>query len=427
MINKFLLVLLVVLFSQTGVFARSYIDKQLKETQRTIHYNTVDKFKQNYDEHPELDMQVDGIKDPGLIKLSSYTVISQKDYDSKLKKDEEVYRKTIRPILKKKMNSINIEPAAVDFYKVYRVSERLIRANGLDYVNWRVAVRKSMDFNASSFEGSYIIINTGLYDALYTSEDALAFVIAHEMGHLILGHTQQIAELNYQLARLKVLSNSNEYSDFAIDLSKRRIFAKKRFLEYMADAEAINLLVRAGYSPYKAREALNFMDALGTNSVVYADSTHPKIQDRIASYNENLAVIDPDWVYVGRENIYKSDVLNCKKSSDRVSIILNKSDEPKTFYSVETAQDKLKRIAYRNYVNGNFANAIKYFKKLSKISDDFIAPLYMSCANEMLFKQTVEHKYLKEARKAIEKAQKNYGTNPHIIKQLEALNNLENL
>ncbi len=426
--KQFLIALLLVGVIHSGAFAKSYIDRQLKETKRTIHYNTADKFKQNYNVQPsDIDMKIQGIKDPGLIKLSNYSVIKQSDYEAKLAKDEETYRKKIKPVLNKNMNSINIEPAAVDFYKVYRVAERLIRANGLDYVNWRIAVRKSKDFNAASFEGSYIEVNTGLYDALYTNEDALAFVLAHEMGHLILGHGQQKAELLYELARLKAFVDTDNLALLAKEINTRKIYAKMRFLEYMADTEAINLLVRAGYSPYKAKEALNFMDALGTGSVLYADSTHPKIQDRIASYNENLAVIDPDWVYVGRENIYKSDVLNCKKSSDRVSIILNKSDEPKTFYAVESAQDKLKRIAYRNYVNGNFTNAIKYFKKLSKTSDDFIAPLYLSCANEMLFKQTVNPKYLKAAKKAINKAMKCYGTNPHIIKQVETLNNLENL
>lgn len=428
MMKKFLAMLLLVGVVQTGAFAKSHIDRQLKETKKTIHYNTADKFKRNYQVQPsDIDMKIEGIKDPGLIKLSNYNVINEADYKAKLAKDEEVYKKKIKPVLNKNMNSINIEPAAVDFYIVYRVAERLIRANGLDYVNWRIAVRKSLDFNAFSGQASYIIVNTGLYDALYTSEDALAFVMAHEMSHLILGHGEQDAELNYQLARLRHMVNAGELSQLAADVNARRIYAKMRFMEYMADAEAINLLVRAGYSPYKAKEALNFMDAIGTNNVVYADSSHPSVVDRIASYDENLAVIDPDSVNVGRENIYKSKVLNCKKSSDRVSIVLNKSDELKTFYAIESPQDKLKRIAYRNYVNGNFENAVKYFKQLTKVSDDFVAPLYLSCANEMLFMQTINPKYLKAAKKAIKKAQKNYASNPYIIKQVEDLNRLESL
>ena len=40
----------------------------------------------------------------------------------------------------------------------------------------------------------FICIYTGLYDSLRTSDEALAFVIGHEMSHLILGHGQRKLE-----------------------------------------------------------------------------------------------------------------------------------------------------------------------------------------------------------------------------------------
>lgn len=71
------------------------------------------------------------LKDPGLIKLSNVKPVDQKLYDEKIKKDEEIYNTKIRKAIFKKTNSVNVNPDAVDFYNVYRISERLIRANNL--------------------------------------------------------------------------------------------------------------------------------------------------------------------------------------------------------------------------------------------------------------------------------------------------------
>lgn len=80
----------------------------------------------------------------------------------------------------------------------------------MDYVNWRVAIRKSEDINAATYSGNYIIINTALYDSVYTNDDALAFVIAHEMSHQILGHTQRQAELYRKLERLDIMERGHK-------------------------------------------------------------------------------------------------------------------------------------------------------------------------------------------------------------------------
>ena len=370
----------------------------------------------------------DGVKDIGLIKFAQYKVIDEDLYTQKLKKDELEYEKRIIPALKKATKTVNIEPEAVDFYNIYRVAERLIRANNLDYVNWRIAIRKTPVSNAAAFDGNYIVINTGLYDSVYESEEGLAFVIAHEMAHHILGHIQRSYELNYNLDYFDRLVRQNNKSKnstaglSSVIVESRRLGIYKEFrkMEYMADAEALTLLTKAGYSPYKGVETLNFFDTYGNLSTLA--STHPSTTDRIASYNENITVLDPNWKFVGRENIYNSSVLDCKKSSDRVSIVISKSKTSKNFYKVENKEGRLTRIAYIKYLQGEMKDAIKYFMKLADMQEDNYVPyVYISHANEYLYNKTGKKKFLNFAKKSITKAAELNPSNEQVIMQIKNL------
>lgn len=425
---KKILVTLLVLSIPSCVFASSYIDRQLKETRKTPKYNSVKIYKQNYlnDEDVQI-KRIENLKDPKLIKLSDYTPIDDKDFKTKLSKDEAVYKKQIMPVLNKNMNSINIEPAAVDFYKVYRISERLIRANNLDYVNWRVAIRKSEDINAATFSGNYIIINTALYDSVYTNDDALAFVIAHEMAHQILGHSQRQAELERKLERFYNVDKQNKKnSDVSKLISNTFSIVPQKIIcnelqsqELMADSEALILLSKAGYSTSQAMETLNFLAALP--NIKRFLSTHPVAKVRIANAKDSIAVLNPDWVYEGRENIYDSEVLPCKKSSDRVSIIISKSDKDKNFYQPEDVERRLTRIAYMNYLNGDMENAIKYFEQLAELTGDYVPFLYLSYANEYMYEKTNNQKYLKNAIDSIEQASVKNSADADVKVQLDNL------
>ncbi len=405
---KKILIILLAISIQNTAFAGSYIDKQLKEAKKNSKYNTVQKIKRNYDIKPEYSdfhLPASAIKDPKLIKLANYPKVDEKAFQTKLAEDEKIYKKQIMPILAKNMNSINVEPAAVDFYKVYRVAERLIRANNLDYANWRIAIRKTPDdVNAQATAVNFIWINTALYDSLYGDDEALAFVLAHEMSHHILGHQQRMAEL------IKRFEVSDKYRDIlypnipepVTTFQEINLYKESRMMEFMADAEAFILVAKAGYSPNAAMSALNLMDALP--NIKYWDSTHPITKDRIKSANENISYLNPDWVNAGKANILNSPVLPCKKSSDRVSIVIGKSNTSKDFYEPENIEQKVTRIAYMNYKQGRMENAIKYFEKANKISPNYANYLYISYANEYLYKASKTKKYLNEAQKAVKKA-----------------------
>ena len=419
-IMKKIIIVLIILLSASNAFAKSsYLDKQLKDVQNNTIYNSVQKYKRNYENIKELNVKkIPDLKDPKLIELAKYTPIDDKDYKAKEEKDNAVYKK-LQPKIKNSKD--------VDYFNVYKISERLIRANNLDYVNWRIAIRKTVDkVNAASLNGNFVYINTALYDSLNDSEDALAFVLAHEMAHQILGHNQRNAEMAMNIASAKESARrtsttklDRQMNNAIISMAEMNAMSKSRMMEYMADAEAFILLYKAGYSPEKAMEALNLLDALPNIKTPY--NTHPVTPERIASAKENILVLDPNWVYVGRENIYKSDVLTAKKSADRVSFVISKSKKDKPFYEPETYGKRLKRVAYMSYLNGNMESAAGYFFQLAQLTNDYVPYLYTSYANEYIYKKTQKRKFLKRAFKSAFKANELKPNDENVLQQISDL------
>ncbi|MBE7713011.1 MAG: hypothetical protein E7Z87_04645 [Cyanobacteria bacterium SIG26] len=420
---KKFLVLVILCSLPTIACAKSYIDAQLDEIDNNLKYNTVQVHELNYQLK---DIQFDSgilknLKDPKLIKLNQYNEVSDTEFDAKIAKDEQFYKSKIEPLFSKKTAERRDQAVGVDYYQVYRVAERLIRANNLDYINWRIAVRKTQSFNASTSDGNYVEINTGLYDTLYQNEDAFAYVLAHEMAHQILGHSRRTQDLELELKTLK--SNYKKDSTYRV-IRTKYIYKELRKMEYMADTEGQILLIKAGYSPYKAIEAINFMVSMDSTKekVLFNHNTHPHAMDRFNSFEENIKVADPNWIGQGRENIYNSNPLACKKSSDRVSFVIVKSKNSKNFYNVETLDQRLTRIAYVKYLRGDFEDAIKYFDKLlDEDGNNYVAYLYKSYSNEAIYNKTNKKRFLKRAISDAEKVLEISPNNEYAKKQLDEL------
>lgn len=433
---KKVLCLTVALLVGTSVLAGSYIDKQLRESKKNSKFNTV-KTQLQDSGYADLYIQkqdIKNLKDPKLIKLSNSEPIDEKLYQKKIDNDNEIYEKQIIPALNKKTKTVNVEPLAVDFYKVYRIAERLIRANNLEHQNWRIAIRKTEDVNAYATDTNFVMIYTGLYDTLYTNEDALAFIIAHEMAHNLLGHQKRMMDMRIIYNRLTNSANAydNKSNNNLILASaglltasgavvyKQRMYSEFRDMEYTADAEGFNMLIKAGYSPSNALTALKFFETLDPNVKLFFRD-HPETKKRIKSANEVIAFANPDWVDEGKYNIFHSNVLPVKKSSDHVSIVISKDDTAENFYSPETYEQRLTRLAYVSYTKGDMQNAIKYFEKLLSVRNDYVVNLYLSYANEYLYNQTHDEKYKKSAIKYAQTAKQLNKTDKNVIEQCESL------
>jgi predicted Zn-dependent protease len=89
-----------------------------------------------------------------------------------------------------------------DFYTLYRIVERLARANGLDGRPWRVRLNREYEVNAYASELNMLTFMAGMLDQLHGDNAALACVVGHEMAHHTREHIPTIVEVEAILQQL---------------------------------------------------------------------------------------------------------------------------------------------------------------------------------------------------------------------------------
>ncbi|MCM1004235.1 MAG: M48 family metallopeptidase [Candidatus Gastranaerophilales bacterium] len=415
--KKVLVFIAVCLLFNTSAYAKDYAKIQLKELEKAQKYNTTDKYYADYSKSLSNIPSVE-IKDPKLIKLSGYEFVSADNLKAKAAEDNLKYMKIKSSLYGKKADNYNAQAYGDDFYKIYRIAERIIRANNLDYINWRIVLQKDTDFNAYSSQMNCITINTGAYDTFSSNDDALALLIGHEMAHSLLGHYARTAQHIKRLNRC-----DNKETPLAYLIAKRRYLSDSKKMEYAADTTGAILVARASYNLSNAKDLISFLNTIDDGSEF--GNSHPNAKHRLENFEDSRKYfLESEWKKQGIYNAYKSDVLMPKLSSDRKSIVIPKSTgkTADNSYKKEMISDFLTRHAYKSYINGEFKNAEKYFGKLLDLDkNNPVAFLYFSYTEECLYKQTGNEKYLQNAKAFANYAQRLAPNDKHIKEQIEAL------
>ncbi|URW74932.1 M48 family metalloprotease [Sphingomonas donggukensis] len=184
---------------------------------------------------------------------------------------------------------------------VERVGKRVSLQSGLSNASgdFTVQLLNSPVENAFAIPGGYVYVTRQLL-ALMNSEDELAFVMGHEVGHVAARHSagrQRTSTIGGVLAGIvgAVAGNSNFGSLLGRGAQQAAgLYALKygRDQEYQADTLGVRYVAGAGYNPYGAPLILN---QLGAETALEARvagrdasatptwlSTHPSSADRVA-------------------------------------------------------------------------------------------------------------------------------------------------
>lgn len=157
--------------------------------------------------------------------------------------------------------------------------------------------------NAFAVPGCYIYITRGLL-ALMNSEDELASVLGHEVGHVVADHsarrqnTATLATVGAILAG--VLTGSGDIAQLAGQAGQLYTLSYSRDQEFEADDLGIRYLGATGYNAFAAADLLQ---SLGMNDALSARvnnrdaasatpawaRTHPLSADRVARANQRAA------------------------------------------------------------------------------------------------------------------------------------------
>ncbi|GBQ06358.1 M48 family metallopeptidase [Acetobacter cerevisiae] len=170
------------------------------------------------------------------------------------------------------------DPYTVGYLK--SITEKLLA--GWPYTRPRldVYIQPSSQFNSDATAGGALVFTTGMLDFLAThpdfqSEDCLAFVVAHELAHVLLNHPTDIRHSKSAMNRTngalqvmatvaRVAKSVNQQASLAyladtglVDMTQEYVFPIwQRDQEVQADTLAIDLMAKAGYSVDKALTVL---------------------------------------------------------------------------------------------------------------------------------------------------------------------------
>ena len=184
---------------------------------------------------------------------------------------------------------------------------------------YHVKVLDSTEVNAFSTSGGHIFVTRGLIDCA-DSEDALAAVIAHEIGHIQLKHSLKSIKTSRYTEAFKATANAtmstmgmSDMADTLDDMVGDVITdmvnnGYSQGQEYDADKKAIELMAAAGYNPDAMISMLQKMadQQKGKKSGFY--KTHPSPESRISHLSSTIKKTKVEDTTEYRTNRYKQNM-----------------------------------------------------------------------------------------------------------------------
>jgi predicted Zn-dependent protease len=172
---------------------------------------------------------------------------------------------------------------------------------------YHFVVLDSDDINAFATPSGLIFVTRGLIRCCPT-EDALAAILAHEIGHVQLRHGMQSIEKARVTEALTVLAQegaktigsrevaqlTETFSGAISDIANSMINnGYSRTFEYQADQASVSLVPRVGYNPEGLIDMLTVMEKkLKPGGLDFA-KTHPAPRDRITEIQSHNQTFTP--------------------------------------------------------------------------------------------------------------------------------------
>ncbi len=182
--------------------------------------------------------------------------------------------------------------------KVKAVGQRLLQSTAARQTAYRFdfhLLADSRTINAFALPGGQIFITEALFRKL-KSEDQLAGVLGHEMGHVVGRHS------NEQMANSRLWSgmaqgigvmlsdgHSNAGSQVANMVAQWRVTKFSRDDELESDTLGVRFMLQAGYRPEELIGVMEILAASGGGGGAEFMSTHPSPENRMEKIREAIA------------------------------------------------------------------------------------------------------------------------------------------
>ncbi len=163
---------------------------------------------------------------------------------------------------------------------VRRIGDEIAAFSPRDDLKPRFSILASDVANAVALPGGQIFVTRGLLDSV-TSDDELAGVLAHEIGHVARRHALKHLGENGAVLALLSLVKSRDVRVAGTVLNVLRGLARSRTLEAQADEIGLGLAAAAGYDP---RGLVRFLESIAggkTGKIEEYFLTHPTPEKRL--------------------------------------------------------------------------------------------------------------------------------------------------
>ena len=200
--------------------------------------------------------------------------------------------------------------------RVEGITEKLVaqaiimRPDSADW-QWSVAVIDDPEtVNAWCMAGGRMAIYTGLIDQIKPTDDEIAQVMGHEIGHALANHTAEKMSVSMasSVGVLAIgIASDNTGAAMAAAATAAALavtLPNSRTAETEADRIGIELAAKAGYDPAAAATLWQKMGALPGGQPPQFLSTHPSPENRQAELTELAVQMEPYYREGGRRPIH---------------------------------------------------------------------------------------------------------------------------
>jgi predicted Zn-dependent protease len=220
--------------------------------------------------------------------------------DSAIAASKEAYVEMLRPYAEK--GDIDNDPALKN--RVYKITGRLI-AQAIkvrpETKNWDWSIKIIDDpetVNAWAMAGGKMALYTGLVEKIKPSDDELAQVLGHEIGHALAKHSAEkmsvamASQIGVMAVGIATKSDGLALTGASLAAALAIQMPNSRAAESEADRIGIELAAKAGYDPHAAVTLWQKMAKVGGKGPPEFLSTHPAPGNR----EKNLASLIPQMM-----------------------------------------------------------------------------------------------------------------------------------
>ncbi len=218
--------------------------------------------------------------------------------------------------------------------RLNNIAYKIIKANSLPS---GISVKVSNDDNANAYANinKEIYVFKGMLNYA-TTDDEIAAVLSHEIGHIVNGHHAKQSILNSIISSLfgsiETKTDGQAIGVAAAEQISTSNLSRKD--EYEADITAVDLLVKAGYNPLALISVLNKI----CGNYVDVISTHPTGEKRLMNIYDYTSYNYPALAKKG----YSTD--SYKKAYALISInVQERNASAKKVANWKKQQEKLKK------------------------------------------------------------------------------------